>query len=305
MRSWFLPFIAFLTILTCAALLAFLLIENRQARPDPAVLIGAGDISVCGQDGDDKTAQLLRQLVRRHPRAVIFTAGDNSQTMGQMSEYIQCFEPAWGSFKNRIRPSPGNHDWFTEQGADYFTYFGQAAGDFGLGYYSFDHGNWHIVSLNSNCESAGCGEDSAQALWLRDDLEKSPQACTLLYWHHPIRSSGKVPVDLSGEVFWQIASDFGAEIVINGHDHHYERFVPLDRDGIASPDSGIRSFIVGTGGAWLFDLDKPLPITATRDNSTYGVILFLLYPDRYEWEFIPVKGGGYTDKGSGVCNQQI
>jgi alkaline phosphatase len=270
-------------------------------EPTPAVLVGAGDISLCGWDTDDHTAALIQRVIARYPHAQVFTAGDNVQVMGETYEYTGCFHPAWGRFKNRIHPSPGNHDWYTDQGGPYFLYFGTAAGPAGLGYYSYDLGTWHIVSLNSNCDSVGCGEDSAQAQWLRADLQQSGSRCTLLYWHHTLRSSGTVPLTPAVSTFWEIAAEHGAEVVVNGHDHHYERFALLDRDGNRVEAGGIRSFIVGTGGAWLFDLDRPLPETEVRDNATRGVMLFRLFPGYYEWEFLPADGGLFSDAGSGVC----
>lgn len=275
---------------------------EKEIEPTPAVLIGAGDITVCGQDGDDRTAALIERLIVQYPQAEIFTAGDNTQTMGEPYEYADCFDRTWGRLPAPIHPSPGNHDWFIEKGANYFSYFGEAAGDFGLGYYSYDVGGWHIVSLNSNCNLEDCGEASAQAQWFRADLQANQAACTLVYWHHPLRSSGIVPINPGGETLWQIASDFDVDVVVNGHDHHYERFAPLDRDGRVNQVSGMRSFIVGTGGAWLFDLGEPLAITEAMDNTTYGVILFLLYPYRYEWKFTPVSGSYFSDAGAGVCS---
>lgn len=269
---------------------------------EPVVLIGAGDISVCGWAGGDYTAALIERLLVQFPKAEIFTAGDNAQTIGDIYEYTDCFRSTWGRFFDRIHPSPGNHDWDTFQGEYYFKYFKERAGEPGLGYYSYNLGDWHLVSLNSNCADGRCDEDSPQAQWLRDDLQKDQHTCTLAYWHHPLRSSGVVPIETGSDTFWKIASDLGVDVVVNGHDHHYERFTPLDRDGNPDAENGIRSFIVGTGGAWLFKLGKSLEITEARDNSTNGVILFFLYPDHYDWMFVPVNGEFYTDYGSGVCS---
>jgi len=270
--------------------------------PTPAVLIGAGDISVCGQSGQIRTAALIDRLLAQFPQAVVFTAGDNAQSMGEMYEYTECFDRTWGRFMDRLYPSPGNHDWYFDQGANYLAYFAASPAGPGPGYYSYDLGAWHIVSLNSNCDVTGCGEDSLQAHWLRADLQRNAKACTLLYWHHPLWSSGIVPIDRAGETFWRIASEAGADVVVHGHDHHYERFAPLDRHGFVDYAAGTRLFIVGTGGAWLFDLTEPLDFTEALDNTTLGVIVFFLYPDRYDWMFAPVDGGYYTDFGSGDCS---
>ncbi|MEA4909915.1 MAG: alkaline phosphatase [Chloroflexi bacterium] len=269
------------------------------ATPQPAVLIGAGDIAICGQDGDDLTADLLAA----NPGEV-FTAGDNNDENGTLFEYERCFDPSWGRFKDRMHPSPGNHDYNVDYAADYFTYFGEAAGQPRQGWYSYDLGGWHIVSINSNCPwlIGGCVSDSPQAQWLREDLEAHPAQCTLAYWHHPIWSSG-----LAGSSFWlgdlyQILYEHGAEVVVNGHDHDYERFAPQDPSGNLDEANGIRAFVVGTGGVSLRPFDKPLPNSEVRSWDSYGVIKFTLYPDRYEWEFIPVEGGQFTDSGSGTCH---
>ncbi len=276
--------------------------EPSIPEAEPAVLIGAGDINVCGQGGDTATAALVENLLDRYPGAQVFTAGDNVQIMGAAEEYSQCFDPTWGRFKDRIHPSPGNHDWFVEDGAPYFAYFGEAAGPPGLGYYSYDLGDWHIVSLNSNCGDAGCDEGSAQAEWLRENLRENDKSCTLLYWHHPLWSSGYVEINPAGMAFWRIASAFKADVVVNGHEHHYERFAPLGPSGRLDNVSGMRPFIVGTGGAWLFEFGQPLITNEVRDNTTTGVILFFLYPGRYTWQFVPTEKDGFTDQGSGMCH---
>ena len=275
--------------------------STHTPLPSPAVLIGAGDISVCGMHDDVRTAALLGELIEEYPEAEIFTAGDNVQINGDAFEYIECFGPTWGRYKKRIHPSPGNHDYHAAQGRAYYDYFGEAAGPDGLGFYSYELGDWHIVSLNSNCTGEDCGENSWQVQWLRLDLANNPRKCTLMYWHHPVWDSGTVPVEEAGRPFWQIAVDYGVDVVVNGHDHHYERFAPMDYAGNIDIEHGTREFIVGTGGAWLFELGQPLPATEVRSNETFGVMRFLLYPDHYSWTFFPVKGGEFYDAGVDVC----
>ena len=275
--------------------------DTPTPQPTPAILLGAGDITICGSDTDDQTAYTLDWLIQAYPQAQIFTVGDNVQIMGEAHEYANCFHPTWGQFKERIHPSPGNHDWFTEEGKAYFEYFGEAAGPAGLGYYSYDHGSWRMISLNSNCEQRDCSAESAQMQWLRAELLANQNRCTMVYWHHPRWDSGTVPIDPAADVFWRTAAENGADIVVNGHDHHYERFTPIDAQG--NPDSqGTRPFIIGTGGAWLFELGKPLPITEARDNTTYGIMVFYLHPEQYEWAFVPVDGGKFWDTGEGECH---
>ena len=171
-----------------------------------------------------------------------------------------------------------------------------------MSFYSYNLGDWHILSLNSNCDRINCNEDGAQAQWLFADLSAQPGRCSLAVWHHPLWSSGLVPILGGVDRLWRIVSQFGVEVVVNGHDHHYERTVPLDINGRPAAEGGIRAFISGTGGAQLFELNPdPLDITQARDNTSLGVLLFRLYPGYYEWEFIPVDESGFRDAGSGVC----
>ncbi len=271
--------------------------------PVPAILIGAGDIAYCSDSylGDDQTAQLIAELVDRYPQAQLFTAGDNVQGEGLAWEYRDCFNPTWGQFLDRIHPVPGNHDYMTDDGGPYYQYFGSAAGKPGLGYYSYDLNGWHIVALNSNCNQIACGEGSAQADWLTQDLTDNQQACTLVYWHDPRWSSGLAGSIPAVDTFWRIANEFGVEVIVNGHDHDYERFAPQDAAGAASPD-GAREFVAGTGGAPQRAWGKILPNSEVRNNDTWGVLVFSLFPGRYDWQFVAVAGGDFADSGSGNCH---
>lgn len=277
--------------------------STPSPTPAPVTLVGAADVSYCGEDwlGDEESAKVLAAVIEQHPEAQIFVAGDNVQGVGMMAEYLNCFTPTWGQFKDRIHPAPGNHDYMTDQGAPYYTYFGEQAGEAGQGYYSYDLGEWHIIALNSNCNDIGCREGSRQMAWLRQDLENNNKRCTMMYWHHPRYSSGLAGSYGSVYDFWAIGLEYGVEMVVSGHDHGYERFAPQDNDGNASP-VGIRQFVVGTGGAYLRDWGEVKPNSEIRDNETHGVIKFTLYPDSYAWEFLPSDDGPLTDSGSGVCH---
>lgn len=266
--------------------------------PTPVIFAGAGDIAYCGEAylADEATADLLARL----PGAHIFTAGDNVSGVGTRAEFTNCYAASWGKFKDRTRPSPGNHDYQTEGGAPYYEYFGEAAGEAGKGYYSYDLGGWHIVALNSNCDDIACGRDSQQAAWLREDLAASENRCTLLYWHHPRWSSGLAGSYGSVSTFWRIAVEMGAEVVVSGNDHDYERFAPQDGDG-NSDSMGVRQFVVGTGGSELRVFGEIKPNSEVRKDQTYGIIAFRLYPDRYEWEFLSTTGD-FSDSGSAECH---
>jgi len=264
-----------------------------------ATLVGAGDIALCDLGDDALTAGLLANIP-----GTIFTAGDNSNDSGTADQYNVCFHRNWGQYKDRLRPSMGNHDALTGSGAPYYQYFGSTfAGPAGKGYYSYELGEWHIVVLNSQCDiGGGCGIDSEQTKWLRADLAAHPTRCTLAYWHVPQWSSGINGGTNWFGAFWQALYDSGAELIINGHDHHYERFAPLTPAGQVDPQTGIRQFIAGTGGAGLYQLGEVQPHSEVRITGFYGVLKLTLHPDRYDWEFIPVGENGQSDTGTSLCH---
>jgi hypothetical protein len=259
------------------------------------VLVGAGDIAECGTTGDEATANLLDNIA-----GTVFAAGDNAYNDGSAANYSQCYAPSWGRHKARTRPSPGNHDYRTAGAAGYFDYFGSNAGPAGRGYYSYDIGNWHIISLNSNISmSAG----STQEQWLRADLAASNKPCTLAYWHHPRFSSGSHHGSSTApQPLWQALYDANAEIVISGHEHNYERFAPQTPTGAADPTRGIREFIVGTGGTDFYPSGTAIANSQVRNTGTWGVLKLTLSANGYSWQFIPVAGQSFTDSGSGTCH---
>jgi acid phosphatase type 7 len=203
-------------------------------------------------------------------------------------------------------PSPGNHEYHTEGASGYFDYFGEAAGDPDEGYYSYDLGAWHIVALNSNCGEGEirCGPGSAQTEWLEEDLAANDEAaCTLAYFHHPLFTSGEYrPGEERMERLWEILYAGGVDVVLNGHDHNYQRFAPQDPEGRADPEDGIRQFVVGTGGRSLYQISQPIANTEVYNDDTYGVLELTLHPKRYEWEFVPVEGESFTDSGAAQCH---
>ena len=265
-------------------------------------VIAAGDIVDCyNLSGSEATAK----LVDKTPGTVL-TLGDLAYPDGTDQNFNECYAKTWGRHKSRTRPAPGNHEYHTPGAAGYFNYFGKIAGETGRGYYSFDLGSWHIIALNSQCaDVGGCQRGSPQERWLHDDLEKNSSKCILAYWHSPLFSSGSEHGnDPTMKPFWSDLYEAGADIVLNGHDHDYERFAPQNPDGIADPKKGIREFVVGTGGKNQRRFNLPLPTTASRSNSTFGVLKLTLHPQSYAWEFIPVAGGQFKDSGSGSCHSQ-
>jgi hypothetical protein len=280
-----------------------------ERAPDPVqvtssapVLVGTGDIADCDTNGDEATAQLLDKI-----DGTVFTTGDNIYGKGQgtLERYQECYEPSWGRHKARTRPAIGNHDYPKHDvPTDYFQYFGANAGEPGKGYYSYDLGAWHIIVLNSVCDKVdgGCKAGSPQEQWLRAQLAAHPTACTLAYWHHPRFSSGKKHGnDKDVQAFWDALYEAGVDVVINGHEHSYERFAPQDPKGRADPVRGIRQFVVGNGGKSLYDFDTPIENSKVRNNDTFGVLKLTLHPTSYDWEFIPVAGNTFTDSGSASC----
>jgi Calcineurin-like phosphoesterase len=268
-------------------------------RPPDPVLVGAGDIASCGSGGDEQTAALLDKI-----EGTVFTLGDNVYPNGTANQFLECYDPTWGRQKARTRPVPGNHDYRVSGAAGYFGYFGGAAGDPRTGYYAYDMGpNWRVLVLNSNCgQIGGCGPGSAQEKWLKKDLADNPRPCTVAMWHHPLYSSGEHGDDTDMRNLWRVLYDAGADLVLSGHDHTYERFAPQDADGRLDAKRGLRSFVVGTGGRSHYDFHRPERDSELRNNTTYGVLKLTLHPDSYDWEFIPVAGETFRDSGTGKCH---
>lgn len=263
------------------------------------VLLAAGDIAACDTDADAATAALIESI-----KGTVVTLGDNAYESGSTRQFANCYAPTWGRFKDRTRPAPGNHDYETNGAAAYFAYFGEAAGTPGEGWYSYDLGAWHVVVLNSNCDDVGgCDAGSVQERWLRSDLAAHPAPCTLAYWHHPRFSSGQHGNSEEMGAIWQTLYDAGADVVLSGHDHDYERFVAQDPKGSADPGRGIVEFVVGTGGRGLRDFDGKRPNSEVRDHNSYGVLKLTLHPTGYDWAFVPIPDHSFQDAGSAACHE--
>jgi len=277
---------------------------------DP-VIAAAGDIA-CSPDrstfnGGYGTANECRQmavsdLLVNGNLAAVLTLGDNSNEDGALRIYEESYDPTWGRVKGITHPSAGNHDYLNApEASGYFTYFGAAAGEPGKGYYSFDVGAWHIIALNSNCSRAGgCAVGSPQETWLKADLAAHPNMCTIAYWHHPRFSSGEQGNYAAADPFWKALYAAGVEIVMNGHDHVYERFAPQNPGGAADP-KGIQEFIVGTGGKVLNNFATTQPNSLVRHRDTFGVLKLTLHPTSYDWQFAPEAGKTFTDTGTRNC----
>ncbi|KKZ71635.1 CBM96 family carbohydrate-binding protein [Streptomyces showdoensis] len=260
---------------------------------DP-VLVGAGDIATSGS-GDTATANLLDTI-----SGTVFTLGDNAYPNGTASDFSTYYEPTWGRHKARTKPAPGNHDYNTSGASAYYSYFGAGAGPSGQGYYSYDLGNWHVVSLNSETSMA---VGSAQEKWLRADLAASTKQCTVAYWHKPrwTSSSSHAPDPATGPLV-QALYDYNAEVVLTGHNHQYERFAPQNPSGQLDTARGLRQFVAGMGGADLYGFGTIQANSEARNNDTFGVLKLTLHANSYDWQFVPQAGKTYNDSGTGTCH---
>ena len=265
------------------------------------ILVGAGNIAKCTNNNDEATAQVLDGI----PGTVV-ALGDNAFPNGRLVDYQTCYEPTWGRHKARTYAVMGNHEYDSSATADgAFDYFGARAGPRGLGYYSFDLGAWHIIVLNDNLGFVPIAVGSPQDQWLVNDLAANTRKCILAMWHTPLflsSNSAGFTSNPSRRTLWNRLYAGGADIVLNGQQHHYERLAPMRPDGTRDDTSGIREFIVGTGGESL-----ALPTVAIHPNSeargaVYGVLQLGLQADRYSWQFVSIAGQTFSDSGSAPCN---
>ena len=269
--------------------------------PSAVTLVGAGDIASCDDlAGAAATAKLIDNIP-----GTVFAAGDLAYPDGSDEQFAKCYGPTWGRFKDRTHPSPGNHEYHSDGASGYVRYFGAAAGDPKKAYYSYDLGAWHIIALNSECQDVGgCGVGSQQEQWLRQDLNAHPAKCTLAYWHKPLFSSGAAHGnDPEVKPLWDALYAADADVVINGHDHDYERFAPQDASARLDQQRGIREFVVGTGGKNSHrSFASPKPNSEVRQADTFGVLKLTLHATSYDWEFVPEADKTFTDFGSGTCH---
>jgi calcineurin-like phosphoesterase family protein len=294
--------------------------EVALAASDP-VIAAAGDIACDptnssfnngnGTSGSCRPKYTSDLLVNAGLAAVL-ALGDNQYYCGGYQAYLQSYDLSWGRVKSITRPAVGNHEYLTSGGTDctsansgaagYFNYFGSAAGSPSQGYYSFDVGTWHLIAINSNCSSAGgCSSSSPQGQWLAADLAAHPNFCTLAYWHIPLFSSGG-RANANTQSIWQTLYNNNVDVVLNGHDHIYERFAPQAPNGTLDTARGIREFIVGSGGANHTSLATIFANSEVRNVNTFGILKLTLHPTSYDWQFVPEAGKTFTDTGTGNCH---
>ena len=287
---------------------------KQVAMSGASVLLGVGDIASCNQNNDFQTALLVDSILKADSVAkvsdAVFTLGDNAYQSGTTREFADCFTPTWGDpakrIMNNIHPTPGNHEYVTAGAAPYFKYFGSKAGDAGFGYYSYDVGTWHVIALNSEIvllNEFGIAARAAQESWLLKDLvAHQAQKCTIAYWHEPRFSSGYHGGSIQFAPIWKILYNNNVDLVLNGHDHDYERFGPQDPDGIADSTRGIIQIIAGTGGEELRGFGGRV-----NRNSLYqveghaGILLLTLGAAEYRSAFVATNGLVWAPSG-GKCH---
>jgi 3',5'-cyclic AMP phosphodiesterase CpdA len=278
---------------------------------DAAVVVAAGDIAECPSGRQAETAALVERIA---PDAVL-TLGDTVYPNGSLDEFLDCYDETWGKFRSITRAAVGNHEYHSPHAGPFYAYFCGGSGAPLEGRTSFDVGTWHVVVLNSNCggdldvpasvaaEFGGCGADSPQARWLKEDLATHRTRCTLAMWHHPRFSSGPYGNAPYMHALWQILHEAGADVVLSGHAHLYERFEPLDADGQSDPARGLREFVVGTGGKVpLHPIADVAPGSVARNNTAHGVLRLELRPTSYTWRFVAIDGSSFDDEGEAPCH---
>ena len=274
-------------------------VSNASATSSDPVITAAGDIADPWHASD--ATQATADLVKSIDPTVALTLGDNQYEGGTIQQFLSGYDPTWGAFLSRTAPALGNHEYRSSHTAEgYFEYFGPQAP---AAYYSFDVGAWHLISLDSQCdEIGGCDPGSPEYKWLQADLADHPTKCTLAYWHHPRFSSGNQGDTPWVAPFWSLLYDSGADIVLNGHDHDYERFAPQDPSGNLDQANGIVEIVAGTGGHDHDALGPPEPNSVVGNDSAYGVLELTLHQSSYDFKFRPTPGNSFTDSGSGTCH---
>ena len=315
--------LALVLALTCCCLAAATLTCSGSSRPAPIVtsspaksprdpvIVAVGDIACDERPGvtdpdkrgggchESSTFTVARSL---NPIAVL-ALGDEQYPAATYDQFMGSYDKTWGTLKGITHPAVGNHEYETPLASGYFKYFGSAAGAQAKGYYSFNLAGWHFIAINANCWAiGGCEKGSPQERWLAADLAAHPAACTLAYWHQPRFSSGGHHSDKTYQALWDDLYAARADIVLNGHDHDYERFGPQTPSGAGDGRNGIREFVVGIGGKSHYPFLLTEPNSQVRNDDTFGVLALTLHARGYDWRFVSEAGGRFSDNGSGSCH---
>ncbi len=269
---------------------------------------GSGDANGCLEMATSNL--MVGGKILGYPLSAVLPLGDEQYESGTSSEFAGSYAPSWGAYLPITHPVAGNHEYYTSGAKGYYDYFdgvghsSGAAGNRAQGYYSYNIGSWHIIALNSNCAaiSGGCGKNSAEEKWLLSDLASHRATCTLAYWHHPLFHSGE---ETGGELMQQMFTDLynaNVSVVLNGHEHQYERFAPQTPTGQLQTNGGIREFIVGTGGRSLEGYSTLAPNSQVLNDNTYGILELALHATSFDWRFVPTLGGTFSDSGTASCH---
>jgi hypothetical protein len=309
---------AILAALTVTASLAApararVLSEHNARRTSSAPIVAAAGDIACDPNsglfrggrgtGDHCRALATSRLLRNMPLTAVLTLGDNQYDDGRLQKYRKSYRRSWGSLRSITYPVPGNHDYYSSPRATgYFRYFGDRAGARATGYYSVDVGTWHLIALDSECDYVACRRGSRQYDWLKADLQASTAACTLAFWHEPLFSSGPHGSQPSVRPFWRLLYKYGADVVLNGHDHIYERFAPQTPIGAKDAANGIQEFVVGTGGAERYWVENRQAHSRVRDADSFGVLRLSLADGSYSWRFVPALDARFHDSGEMNCH---
>ncbi|WMW81440.1 metallophosphoesterase [Undibacterium cyanobacteriorum] len=278
--------------------------KNTPSRDAHVLLLAAGDIADCRKTPAETsnaalTATLVEQELKQVNQGFVVTLGDSTYPIGAFSEFRDCYDKTWGKFKSKTLPAPGNHEYGVPEAKGYFGYFGEAAGSRERSYYKKNIGTWRLISLNSNLKGTAMQE---QIDWLKNELKNKDASCTLAFWHHPRFSTGGHRDNDFMEPIWRLLSSANIDLVLSGHDHNYERLAPLNADGERDNLKGMRSFVVGTGGAKLTPMFFPRAMTEVRQNEVHGVLKLRLFKASYDWEFLPVSSTNFSDRGQATCH---
>ena len=279
---------------------------STRAPADP-VLVAAGDIACDPHDPAFNHGHGVASRCRQRDVAeviqtlgpdLVVPLGDTQYDHGERRAYARAYDPSWGRFLDVTFAVVGNHEYETSGADGYYDYFGDAAGHLRRGYHSTDLGTWHIVALNSECWVQSCAKRSPQVRWLKRDLADSHATCTIAAWHEPRWSSGEHGNNPAVGPLVRVLVRRGVDILLVGHDHDYERFTTLAPDGTVDPN-GVREFVVGTGGAQLYDIGPPEPHSEVRRHA-FGVLALTLHDGSYDWSFERVVSGP-GDGGTADC----
>jgi calcineurin-like phosphoesterase family protein len=271
---------------------------GSEPSAKPETIVAVGDIGCPTKPCPEQRA--TADLTEGIDPVAVLALGDLQYPDGALDDFMSSYEPTWGRFADRTRPVPGNHEYHEDGALGYFDYFGASAHEGRGGWYSFEVGDWHLVAINSGPGTISQG----QLAWVEADLARDDHRCELAFWHHPRFTSGTEhgpDSDPTIESLWGALHAAGVDLIVNAHEHNYERFAPLDADGRPDPASGIRQFVVGTGGRSLYPFGPPATGSESRIGDAFGVLELTLQRTGYGWRFVDVEGK-VLDEGDGRCH---